>query len=207
MKALVFVVALVASLGIVPAKPPCTVAVEWASARAASGTLPSTLSSLSTVSPLYRRAAFAHFSSTQRRDLWTEQVRAFSVSRPFTAAEAALLTDTLRYLDGAFTRTPTEADRAFALRLLNAFPKDRDTFLTLGAVVRTRPVVRGAAIEWCGCSTNFGGYDCNGLSCLDSASCWALPQLCGAFYLWPCDGACGASCPPGRPCPAVAGRG
>ena len=172
-------------------EPPCVVAKRWAEANRE--TLPTTLSTVSTLPLAYRRAAHELLSLAQRRSLWREHLATFLEPR-FALSDSQRATIHLaisridRYVDAPGTSRAALGRDGFPELVRAQFGDSlgRVIFATLGPSAR---LTERSGDCNCSRSEDFCGGIGGGTHC-GVTDCVTTITGCGWFWCSSCDGQC-----------------
>jgi hypothetical protein len=165
--------------------PDCKRAEDWAIANA--DVLPRTYTSISKLTPAYRRAVFIRLTVEERREVWREHL-AWAITRyDLNREQLAIVGEVAANLDKYITSEPRKepADVEARIRATFAKPLAAAIFASLGPVEQ-QP---NGTFEECECSTESDW--CIGSNCeRDIVSCSGTEWGCGFMQTHPCNGVC-----------------
>jgi hypothetical protein len=199
-------------------RPECERVAEWAALHA--GTYPSNMSDLTQLPVSYRRAVFAARSAEEKAALWRDHVSSFLVDARLSTDQRKWLIALHGFLRSeVFSNRDKFADQVRLLeaqgRELFGMGKAREIMTELGPSTVTLPTRPAAlllvAADWvrhsvvssandldarasCSCSqaSDWCMWSPTGptLRCFEAVPCVIVPESCGTFWMYDCDGNC-----------------
>lgn len=194
----------------------CERIAKWATVHAKK--YPATFGSLTQLPIEYRRATFAAQTSEQRAQLWRDHIAQFLEDPDLTPPQRQWLITLRTFIqpdlfanrglyDAQVRTLETQAKALFGqgrAKLLLAtlgpvkhtFPTNR-TALAASAATWLRSVASPAAEEFSSCTCSQASDWCSpwptspSARCSDIMPCVLVPDACGTFWVYDCDGNCG----------------